>query len=148
MIDKKIESDIKVVGGFLEFWVKFHSIYSGVVSKDTISKEEETKFLETKGLIKNKYDELKNGLDFKYAPYSRLTDPVSDILQIDNVRFMAENNLKKVEADWRDSYVFLNSILERLKNNKRRLEQFSPAGVYFKRFFEQNFIDKLRGGFK
>lgn len=144
MIDKKTESDIKVVKSFLEFWVKFHSIYSGVVSKESISKEEEAKFLETKALIKNKYDGLKDNLDFKYAPHSRLTDPVNDILQLNNVRFMAEKNLKKVADDWRDSYIFLNSILERLKNKKRRLEQFSPAGVFFKRFFDQNLIDKLR----
>lgn len=144
MIDKKTESDIKITKSFLEFWVKFHSIYSGVVSKDTISKEDEALFLETKGLIKNKYDELKNSLDFKYAPHSRLTDPVNDILRMDNVRFMAEKNLKKVQDDWRDSYIFLNSILERLKNKKRRLEQFSPAGVFFKRFFDQSLSDKLR----
>jgi hypothetical protein len=144
MIDKKTESDIKIVKGFLEFWVKFHSIYSGVVSKGNISKEEEIKFLETKSLIKNKYDELKNNLDFKYAPYSRLTDPVNSILQLGNVRFMAEKNLKRVEEDWRDSYIFLNNILERLKNKKKRLEQFSPTGVFFKRFFDQNLIDKVR----
>lgn len=144
MIDKKTEADIKILKSFLEFWVKFHSIYSGVVSKESIGKEEEAKFLETKSLIRNKYDELKNSLDFKYVPHSRLTDPVNDILQMDNVRFMAEKNLKKVEDNWRDSYIFLNSILERLKNNKRRLEQFSPAAVYFKRFFDQNLMDKLR----
>ena len=144
MVDKKTEADIKSIKSFLEFWGKFHSIYSATVSRERISKEEESKFLETKALIKNKYDELKSTLDFKYAPHSRLTDPVNDILQLDNVRFMAEKNLKKMEDDWRDSYIFLNSILERLKNNKRRLEEFSPTGVFFKRFFDQNFMEKLR----
>jgi len=144
MLDKKIESDIKIVKGFLEFWVKFHSIYSDVVSKENITKEDESLFLETKGLIKTKYDELNGSLELKYVPHSRLTDPVNDILQLDNVRFMAEKNLKKMEDDWRDSYIFLNSILERLKNNKRRLGQFNPAGVFFKRFFDQNFKEKLQ----
>lgn len=144
MIDKKTEADIKIVKSFIEVWVKFHSIYSAVASKDSISGEEESRFLDTKRIIKNKYGELKDNLDFKYAPHSRITDPVSDILQLDNVRFMAEKNLKKIEDDWRDSYIFLNSILERLKNKKRRLEQFSPAGVFFKRFFDQNLMDRLR----
>lgn len=143
MIDKKTESDIKIVKGFIEFWVKFHSIYSNIASKDSIGKEEEALFLETKNLIKDKYDSLKNNLDFKYAPHSRLTDPVNDILKLDSILFMAEKNLKKVDDDWRDSYIFLNSILERLKNKKRRLEQFSPTGVFFKRFFDQGLIDKL-----
>jgi len=144
MIDKKTESDIKIIKGFLEFWVKFHSIYSGVAAKDNISQEEEAKFLETKALIKSKYEGLKGSFDFKYVPRSRLTDPVSDILKVDSIRLMAEKNLRKVEDDWRDSFIFLNSTLERLNNKKRRLEQFSPAGVFVKKFFEESFIDRLR----
>ncbi|MBI5124345.1 MAG: hypothetical protein HZA72_02890 [Candidatus Omnitrophica bacterium] len=137
MVDKKIESNIKIVKNFLEFWVKFHSIYSSMASKETISKDEEDKFLQTKELIKNRYDTLKNSLEFKYMPHTRITDPVNDVLFIDGIRFVSEKNLKKVEDDWRDSYIFLNSILERLKNKKRRLEQFNPVGVFIKRFFEE-----------
>lgn len=144
MIDKKTEADIKAVKSFLEFWVKFHSIYSSVVSKESISKEEEAKFLEAKELIRNKYETLKNSLEFKYMPHTRLTDPVGDILLIDTIRFTAEKRQKKTESDWKDSYVFLNSILERLKNKKRRLEQFSPMGVYLKRFFEESLIKRLQ----
>jgi hypothetical protein len=144
MIDKKTESDIKTLKGFLELWVKFHSIYSGVAFKENISKEEESKFLDTKTLIKNKYDSLKIELDIRCAPYSRLTDPIDDILQMDTIRLMAERNMQKVADDWRDSFIFLNSILERLNNKKKRLEPFSPAGVFLKRFFEVNFADRLR----
>lgn len=144
MIDKKTEADIKVVKSFLEMWVKFHSIYSGTISRETISKDEELKFLETKELIRNKYDTLKNSLEFKYMPHTRLTDPVNDILLIDSVRFMAEKNLKKRESDWKDSYVFINSILERLKNKKRRLEEFNPIGVFIKRFVEEVTNDQKR----
>jgi hypothetical protein len=144
MIDKKTELDIKIVRSFLEFWIKFHSIYSGVASRESISKEDELKFLETKGIIKNKYEGLKNGLEFKYMPHGRLTDPVSDILGIDNVRFMAEKNLRKLRGDWKDSYVFLNNILERLENKKRRLDQFNPMAVFVKKFFEEGITKRLR----
>jgi len=144
MIDKKTESDIKTVRSFLEVWVKFHSIYSAVASRESISKEDEQKFLETKNLIKSKYEGLKGGLEFKYMPHGRLTDPVNDILDLDNVRFMAEKNLKKLQGDWKDSYVFLNNILERLENKKRRLDQFNPMAVFIKKFFEEGITKKLR----
>ncbi|MDD5173398.1 MAG: hypothetical protein WC482_02275 [Candidatus Omnitrophota bacterium] len=144
MIDKKTESDIKTVKSFLEFWVKFHSIYSGVISRDNISKEDEQKLLETKEIIKNKYEGLKGGLEFTYMPHGRLTDPVSDILKIDNIRFMAEKNLRKISGDWKDSYVFLNNILERLENKKRRLDQFNPMAVFVKKFFEEGITKRLR----
>ncbi len=137
MIDKKTESDIKAIKGFLEFWAKFHSIYNNIISKELITQEDEIKFLETKDIIKSKYDELKGGFEFKYMPHMRLTDPVSDILVLSGIRFMSEKNMRKANDNWKDSYVFLNSILERLKNKKRRLGQFNPVGVFFKRAFER-----------
>ncbi len=144
MIDKKTESDIKTVRSFLEFWDKFHSIYSGVISRESISNEDEQKLLETKEIIKNKYEGLRGSLEFKYMPHGRLTDPVNDILGIDNVRFMAEKNLKKLQGDWKDSYVFLHNIVERLENKKRRLYQFNPMGVFVKKFFEEGITKRLR----
>jgi hypothetical protein len=137
MIDKKIEADIKALKSFLEFWEKFHSIYDSTIRKERITNEDEAKFLETKELIGTKYEELKSGLELHYAPKSRLTDPVSDILAMHGVRFMAEKNLKKANDDWKDSYVFLNSILERLKDNKQRLEEMNPVGEFFKRVFKR-----------
>lgn len=141
MIDKKTESDIKAIKGFLEFWAKFHSIYSGLISMGRITEEDEKKFLETKAVIKTKYDELKGALDFVYVPHSRLTDPVSDVLGVENIRFISERNLKKLEGDWKDSYVFLNNILERLCNKKRRTEELNGIGVFFRRIAE-----KVTGG--
>lgn len=136
-IDKKTSIDIKSVKEFLEFWEKFHSLYNDTLSKGIISKEDETKFLETKVMIMSKYDDLKGGLDFKYVPHGRLTDPVGEILSVGSVRFASEKNLKKLGDDWRDSYIFLNNILERLENRKRRLGQFSAVGVFMKRILRK-----------
>jgi hypothetical protein len=137
MRDKKTETDIKFVKEFLEFWAKFHSIYNTAISMDTISKEDEDKFLQTKETIQAKYKEVKGLLEVNYMLHSRITDPVDDILLINGIRFISEKNLKKLNEDWRDSYIFLNSIVERLKSRKKRLEQFNPIGVFMKRFFER-----------
>lgn len=135
MKDKKSEADIKLVKEFLELWSKFHSIYSQTVSKGTISKDDEAKFLDTKNLIKDRYETLRGALEFTYMPQARVTDPVSEILALDRILVISERVLKKAEEDWRDSYVFLNSILERLKNKRRRLEQANPLAVFAKRVF-------------
>lgn len=137
MIDKKTESDIKEVKSFLELWVKFHSIYNNIASKGLITIDDEKEFLETKGIIQDKYNLLKDSLEFNYMPHTRLTDPVSDILSLKNVLHISEKNLKKLGDDWKDSFIFLNNILERLKNKKRRLEQFNPIGVFLKRISER-----------
>ena len=137
MIDKKTEADIKALKSFLEFWTKFHSVYGEIVSKDIITDDDEIKLLEVRDLIKSKYLALSNGLDFKYVPHSRMTDPVDGVLAINSVRLMSEKSLKKLNDDWRDSYVFLNSITERLKNKRKRLEGFNPIAVFFKRLLER-----------
>ena len=137
MIDRKTEIAIKSAKSFLEVWTKFHSIYIEVSSRAIITKDDEEKFFASKEMIKKKYSELCSELDFKYAPHGRLTDPVSDLLTIESVRYISEKNLKKINDDWRDSYVFLNSILERMKSKKRRLGQFSPLGVFAKKLFKR-----------
>ena len=137
MKDRKTEIDIKVMNGFLEFWEKFHSIYSSTLGKGTITKDDEDKFLETKAMMRGKYEELKSSLEYNYMPHTRLTDPVSDILMLQTIRFISEDNLKKLNNDWKDSYIFLNNIFERLKTRKRRFKEFSSMGVFFKRVREK-----------
>jgi L-arabinose isomerase len=88
-------------------------------------------------MIRAKYSGIKGSLDVNYMPHSRLTDPVNDVLLINGIRFISEKNLKKLNEDWRDSYIFLNNIMERLKNKRKRLRQFNPIGVFVKRFLER-----------
>ena len=91
-------------------------------------------------MIHSKYGELKNSLDYNYMPHGRMTDPVSDILSLQTIRFISEDNLKKLNNNWKDSYVFLNNIFERLKTRKRRFEGFNALGVFFKRIREKKMI--------
>jgi len=114
-----------------------HSLYSDTISRDRITKDDEDAFLQAKSALNAKYDALKAGLEFKYMPHMRLTDPVSDILNLNGIHAISEHSLKKLEDDWRDSYVFLNSILERFENKKRRFEQFNPVGVFIKKIFDR-----------
>jgi len=137
MIDRKTEAAIKAVGSFLEFWTQFHAIYEELSRQEAISPADEAKYFAARDAIAKKYAELAGALDLKYAPRGRSSDPVSDVLAFESVRFASEKMIRKLEADWQDSYVFLNNIVERLKSKKRRLGQFSPIGVYFKRLFER-----------
>ena len=137
MIDKKTEYGIRAMKDFLELWAKFHSLYMDIISRDVISSDDENKFLDTGRIIKAKYEELKNSLDFRYMPHGRMSDPAAEILAVETIRFMSERNLKKLENDWKDSYVFLNNIAERLEDKKRRLGDFNPIGVFFKRVLDR-----------
>lgn len=155
MIDKKTESDIKKLQSFIEFWTKFRSIYDETTSRVIITDDDEKKFLEIRDVIKSKYLDLCATLDYKYVPRARATDPVDEVLSITGIRLMSEKGLKKIGDDWKDSYIFLNSITERLKLKKKRLEGFNPLAVYLKRLFQrrgdrsaQYSFDTRKGDFK
>ena len=137
MIDKKTEENIKNIDTFLESWGKFRQLYDEITAKSIVTKEDEALFSETQAIISKKYEDLKGNLEFKYMPYGRLTDPITEMLSLENVSNMSEERSGKIKKDWDDSYIFLNNILERLKNRKRRLEHFSDAGVWAKRLFER-----------
>ena len=137
MINKKIESDIRALKGFLEFWGRFHSIYGDIIVKGIITAEDENKFLETKAMINAKYDELNRALVSKYMPHGRPTDPVSDILSMKTIRFVSEENIKKIENDWKDSYVFLNNVMEQLKGQKKISDDFNPVSSFFRRVLDK-----------
>lgn len=111
-------------------------MYGQILSRDIITKDYEDKFLSSKDMVANMRTSGQD-LDFKYSSHGRFTDPVSDILAIDGIRFASEKNLKKTDDDWQDSYVFLNSILERLKSKKRRLGRFNPIGILAKKIFKK-----------
>ena len=137
MIDKRTEDNIKDVKSFLESWAKFHQIYIKLTSKSTVTKDDEEIFFETKDIMSKRYVVMNGSLEFKYMPYNRLSDPIAEILGLDNISYISEKKLKKVEDDWNDSYIFLNKILERLKNRRKRLENFSAAGVWIKKMVER-----------
>lgn len=134
-MNKKIEADIKALKGFLEFWGRFHSIYSDIIARDLISGDDENKFLETKAMMAAKYDELNRALDSKYMPHGRLTDPARDIFSMKTIRFVSEENLERIDNSWKDSYVFLNNIMEQLKARKGLAEDSNPVSGFFRRIF-------------
>jgi len=136
MIDKTLRENIKETRSFLEYWIKFHGLYNDITKKESIAKKDEESFLEAKDLVSDKYTKLRETFEFRYMPHNRLTDPVAEVLSLRNISAMSEQRLKKIEDDWKDSYVFLSSILERLENKKRRLDRFNPLGVFFKRLFD------------
>ncbi len=136
MTNKKISSDIQAMKNFLEFWGRFHSIYGDIIAKDIITAEDENKFLETKVILNTKYDEMNKALVSRYMPHGRMTDPVGGILSMKTIRFMSEDNLKKIENDWKDSYVFLNSVMEQLKGQKSVSDNLNPVSSFFRRIFE------------
>jgi hypothetical protein len=136
MIDRKTEESIKFLKTFVESWRKFHQLYLELAAKNIVTKEDEGVFSDTRELMAKRYSALKESLEFTYMPYNRLTDPVTDILDMNCVFYMSEERSRKIEEHWVDSYIFLNKILERLENRKRRLEHFSAVGVWMKRVLE------------
>ncbi len=127
MIDKKVEDNIKKTKRFLEFWSKFHELYS--------SKEEN--FLSTRILVNSRFQDLMDSVGMKHS--QRLTKgfPIYEILSIENLSGMSDEKLKRIEECWTDSYSFLRSLLNRFQRKKRRIEGFNKSIFVIKSFLRR-----------
>ena len=127
MIDKKLEDNIKKMERFLEFWSKFHQLYS--------SKQDN--FLSTRTLVNSRFQDLMDSVGMKHS--QRLTKgfPVYEILSIENFSGMSDEKLKRIEECWTDSYHFLTSVLNQFKKKKKRIERFNKLVFVTKSFLKR-----------
>lgn len=127
MIDKKLEDNIKNTKRFLEFWSKFHQLYS--------SKEEN--FLSTRTLVNSRFQDLMDSAGMKHS--QRLTKglPIYEILSIKSLSGMSDEKLKRIEECWTDSYYFLTSVLNRFQKKKKRIERFNKLVFTIKSFLRR-----------
>ncbi len=127
MIDKKLEDNIKNTKRFLEFWSKFHQLYS--------SKEEN--FLSTRTLVNSRFQDLMDSAGMKHS--QRLTKglPIYEILSIENLSGMSDEKLKRIEECWTDSYYFLRGVLNRFQKKKKRIERFNKLVFTIKGFLRR-----------
>lgn len=127
MIDKKLEDNIKNTKRFLEFWSKFHQLYS--------SKEEN--FLSTRTLVNSRFQDLMDSAGMKHS--QRLTKgfPIYEILSIENLSGMSDEKLKRIEKCWTDSYHFLRGVLKQFQKKKKRIERFNKLVFTIKSFLRR-----------
>ncbi len=127
MIDKKLEDNIKNTKRFLEFWSKFHQLYS--------SKEEN--FLSTRTLVNSRFQDLMDSAGMKHS--QRLTKglPIYEILSIENLSGMSDEKLKRIEECWTDSYYFLTGVLKQFQKKKKRIERFNKLVFTIKSFLRR-----------
>jgi len=135
MIDKKLEDNIKNTKRFLEFWSKFHEIYSEAMSSNCVVPKDEADFRSTRMLVNSRFQDLMDFAGIKHG--ERLTKALSiyEILSIENLKDISDEKIAKIEDSWTDSYVYLSSILGRFQKKKKRIEKFNRIVFVAKNFF-------------
>ena len=127
MIDKKLEDNIKNAKRFLEFWSKFHELYS--------LKEEN--FLSTRTLVNSRFQDLMDSVGMKHSQRLIKGFPIYEILSIENLSGMSDEKLRRIEECWTDSYYFLTSVLNRFQKKKKRIERFNKLVFTIKSFLRR-----------
>ena len=133
MIDRDIELKIKRVKEFIQLWIKFHDMYKNALSRDTITPEEETAFLETKSLIARRYQALKDFLGLENSYDDKTFDVISQVLSLKSVAVISDLSLNKIENDWHNSYILLNKIFGELEGKKDSLRKVNWMGLEIKK---------------
>jgi len=125
MVDKNLEDNIKKTKDFIELWKKFHKVFRGTTSGSHINDEKELEFLNIKELAYSRYEDLMDSLGVKPLRRFIKSPSVYTILDIEKIAIMSDEKLKAVDKNWEGSWDFLNSLLQRLERNKKRLEGFN-----------------------
>ena len=133
MIDRELEFNIKRLKEFMQLWVKFHDMYKNALSRDTITPEDETSFLETKSLIARKYQALKDQLGIANSYEDKTFDVISQVLSLNSVAAISDLSLHKIENDWHNSYILLNKMLGELEGRQETLRKISIIGLAVKK---------------
>jgi len=139
MVDKKLEENIKKTQTFLEFWTKFDELYREAVSERTVSGPKTEIFISTRSLVNSRFEDFMDALGIGRTDRMIKCGFVYEILSLEDLDTMSDERLNKIRECWTDSYIYLYSVLNRLKKKKQRIEKFN-------RFF---FITKrliTRGG--
>jgi len=112
---RQIDNSKDKVKEFLELWVKFNQLYKDAMKKSTITQEEEQSFLETKSIIARKFQALADSLSIDRSTIERTYDIINQILSLKGISTLSEPELKKIDNDWHESYIFLNRLLGHLE---------------------------------
>lgn len=125
MIDKKLESNIKDMKKFLEFWSKFHEIYNNAIANKNSLNTDEENFLSTRSLVNFRFHDLMDSANIK--PHNRLTrgSPIYEILSLESLSGISDDKLKRLEDCWTESFFYLSSILNRFQKKKNHIEKFN-----------------------
>ncbi len=142
MIDRELELQIKRLKEFMQLWVKFHDMYKNALSRETISPEEESTFLDTESLITRKYQALKDYLGIDSSYEDKTFDVISQVLSLKSVAAISDISLHKIENDWHNSYILLNKLLGELEGKQEALRRVSRFGLRMNNLFSSS-ITKL-----
>lgn len=142
MVDKITLSKIEHIKEFLELWMKFHQLYKSAFDKQSITKEEEDNFLQTKSLIARRYQILMDELELKPTVEDKTMDVIGAILSLEGVSNISDLHLKKLENDWHNSFLFLNRLLGKLEATKSdpRKSRMNTKELFFNILMAATFL--------
>lgn len=119
MEDKKLEKKFSKLKEFCEAWSAFEDLYKKIKNKDVISQEDEKDFLENKKVMERRYMDLSYGLEMKEL--IKYDDPVFSVLKIEKITSLSDQEMEKIDEDWRNADLFLQALVKGFEERLKRV---------------------------
>jgi hypothetical protein len=134
MRDKNLERNIRRVEAFIEQWKRLSQFLDRGFQAQSFTAEEEAAFLQLKSEIAQGQALLMVMLaaDERDDHALKLLNAVPSL---QTFRELPESLAKKVVADWHNIYLWLQSLLGRLRGRQAQLAQLSTVRIGFQRVF-------------
>ena len=143
MRDKRVETQLRLVGLQLDNWKRLHDLitYGLDKAKPIISSEQERQFTEIRGNLLQETDYILRELNVVAEVSGKAMSVLQRGASIRSVRDLSGDEIRRLETDWNAAFTKLGLMQGQLKARRRELAEQSVFDYYWNqirsRFFRR-----------
>jgi len=143
MRDKRVDTQLRLVGLQLDNWKRLHDLitYGLDKAKPIISSEQERQFTEIRGNLLQETDYILRELNIVAEVSGKAMSVLQRGASIRGVRDLSSDEIRRLETDWNAAFTKLGLMQGQLKARRRELAEQSVFDYYWNqirsRFFRR-----------
>lgn len=106
--------------GFIDLWKGFHGCFRRALEEEVNSAEDEDRFLEVKSRIAREYEGMLRHAGERVRPEDRTIPLITEAPTLRSFKEMSEPQRRKFEAEWHRTFIYLQTVIGRLRSDRER----------------------------
>lgn len=129
MRDKRLENNIKRVEAFIEQWKHLSQFLDRGFQSAEFTAGEEAMFLELKSVIAREYEMMMTTITVDVERNEKVLRLLNGMPSLTELSQLPEGADKRLTAEWHSSYLWLQSILGKLRGRQEQLADISSFSL-------------------
>lgn len=104
--------------GFVDLWKEFHGCFRRALEEEVTSAEDEERFLKVKSRIAQEYEGILRIAGERVRTEDRTIPLITEAPTLRSFKEMSEAQRRKFEAEWHRTFIYLQTVIGRLRGEK------------------------------